>query len=119
MWWVILITFMGLTGCIGPFAPECSTQAVPALSVAVVDSLTGESLFPGATVWVRDGAFVDTLGTWGGGEPYVGPMERAGTYVVMVGHPGYMAWQLAGVRVHKDRCHPITRKITARLVPQS
>ena len=71
--WVVLV--MGLAGCVGPFSPQaCTTAPVPALRVTVVDSLTGNNLAPDATVWARDGAFVDTLRTWTRTD-YVGPIE--------------------------------------------
>ncbi len=100
-----------LGGC-GITDPVCTGQVVPAVQVAVVDSVSGEAVVE-PLVWVRDGTFQDTLDVFGG--LAVGAYERAGTYEVHVEHDSYAAWARSGVTVTEDECHVITRELTARL----
>jgi hypothetical protein len=110
-----LIPLAAVAACQSPFGPiVCTQEARASFAVTVLDAATGANLAPDATVWVREGAFVDTLRSIPGGN-YTGVYERPGTYEVVAEHPGYVDWRQAGVRVEKDECHVIPRKITARL----
>lgn len=63
-----------LAGCGNPFE-ICTTQAVPALSVTVVDSVSGASLAPEALVWAGAAAgqvVRDRVGIF----RYLGPPEN-------------------------------------------
>lgn len=114
-----LIVMISFSGCQLPFGPiACTLEARSAFAVRAVDAGTGESLAPVATVWVRDGAFVDTL-TAGPTGIYSGAHERPGRYEVVAEHPGYSNWRQTDVRVREDRCHVIPRELTARLTPAS
>jgi hypothetical protein len=96
-----------LSGCdalTGLTSGDCTTMAVPAISVTVVDSVTGASLSQGTTVRVRDGLFSDSVtvaGSPGDTERIAIGLayERAGTYQVTVSHPGFVDWAVDNVRV--------------------
>jgi hypothetical protein len=91
------------------FAPLTSLQ------VAVVDSVTGQSLVPGARGrWIA-GTETDSLRDWGGVLAAFGP---AGRYAVAVEAPGYRAWARSDVRVRNGDCAPVPTELTARLVPE-
>lgn len=100
-----------LGGC-GIVGPVCTTEVVPAVRVAVVDSVSEEAVLD-PLVWVRDGAFQDTLEVFDG--TAYGAYERAGTYEVHVEHDSYAPWLRTGVTVTEGECHVITRELTARL----
>ncbi len=94
----------------------CTTQAVPAVSVAVHDSLTNALVGRGARIIARDGAFADTADF---SNEYDGPYglahERTGSYEVTVEQQSYRVWSRAGVNVTRGECHVRTASITARL----
>ncbi|HEX7117278.1 MAG TPA: hypothetical protein VF212_00720 [Longimicrobiales bacterium] len=116
---ICLVAALGLTGCelgIGPAL--CTTDAPPSFEVTVLDDATGENLAPDAIVWVRDGAFVDTLVVDVDVDSvYYGFFDRSGTYEVVAEHEGYVDWRRTGVEVEDGECHVITRELTARLTP--
>jgi hypothetical protein len=102
----------------------CTDQAVPAISLAVVDSITGANRLSGATVSARNGSFVDsqvfrddTTRVQSGSSDALLAWERVGTYVVNVSRAGYRDWTASNVRVSGDACHPRTAHLLARLVP--
>jgi hypothetical protein len=103
-----------LAGCgwTGSTDIVCTDEARPAVEVAVVDSVTGEAVLE-PLVWVRDGAYQDTLQLFG--NTAHGAYERAGTYEVHVEHDSYAPWVRTGVTVDEDECHVITEQLTARL----
>lgn len=98
-------------GC-GITDPVCTGEVVPAVQVAVVDSVSGEAVLE-PLVWVRDGSFQDTLEVHGG--TATGAWERAGAYEVHVEHDSYAPWVRTDVTVTEGECHVITRELTARL----
>lgn len=67
---------------------------------------------------VTDGTHSERLEPMAG-SVYVGAYERAGTYTVIVSHPGYRQWQRMGVVVERDECHVIPEAVEARLTPGS
>lgn len=105
-----------------PFEGQaCTTDVRPAVEVSLVDARTGAGLNAnGATLIVRDGAFVDSVRV---DFPFptqvVGGVawERPGRYDVTLRKPGYREWQARGVRVGKDECHVKTARLEARLEP--
>ena len=100
--------------CELPFGTDCTTDFRPALEIHVVDAAT-ETPVEGALVWVREGAFNDTLEVVG--NTAYGPGERPGTYEVRVEHVDYEPFAETGIRVTEDECHVRTREVTARLQP--
>lgn len=100
---------------------DCTTIAVPGISVMVVDSVTRANLFQGTTVRAIEGAYTDSVTVTGDPGtsdplPIAVAFEHAGTFRVTVTHPGYIAWIATNVRVNKDGCHVETARLTAQLV---
>jgi major membrane immunogen (membrane-anchored lipoprotein) len=100
-----------LSGC--GITDVCTDEAVPAIRVAVVDSVSGAAI-ANPLVWVGDGMFQDTLEVFPNGIAH-GVYERAGTYEVHVEHDDYESWVRTGVTVTEGKCHVNTRELTARL----
>jgi hypothetical protein len=96
----------------------CTTNAAPAVSVAVHDSASNALVGRGAKIIARDGAFADTADIT---NEYDGPYglahERTGSYDVTVEQQGYRVWSRAGLNVTRGECHVQTVSITARLQP--
>jgi hypothetical protein len=100
----------------------CTTEARAAVSLTVVDSLTGQGTgLTGLFARVVDGTFRDSTtsfftnpstGIPGAGLAY----ERKGTYTVTVRATGYQDWTKTGVNVTADECHVTGVALTARLV---
>lgn len=107
---VVAVVLVGGCGVLDPII--CTTEARPGLRVAVVDSVTGDTI-PEATVVAEEGAYQETLNLYGGVAH--GAYERAGTYRVDVTAAGYEPWSREGVQVTEDECHVRTVDITARL----
>jgi hypothetical protein len=101
---------------IGAPGPRRTTFAPPtAMTVTVLDSLTGRNLSAGARgTWVS-GTQADSL-YYDGGDRLTayGP---AGRYALVVQHAGYAAWGTDDVRVSAGECGPRTVQLTARLRP--
>jgi hypothetical protein len=97
----------------------CPTVALPAVSVRVVDSVTGASAATGARLVVRDGAYADSSSDETEPGPQVDALvaaiERPGTYEVTVSKPGFRDWTQRGVRVTEGECNVRTANLTARL----
>lgn len=114
----LMVAIMGLAACDTLFPPNCTLELRTSLAVTVLDSRTGENLAPEATVWVRDGAFADTLSAGRG--VYRGfERERAGTYTVMAAHPDYLTAQQTDVQIEATECHVITEEVIVPLSPKS
>ena len=118
----VLATAIVVVAC-DSFTSVCTDQRVPAISLAVVDSITGANRLSGATVSARSGSFVDsqvfrddtTLVRPGPPDASLA-WERRGIYVVSVSHAGYRDWTAPQVRVSGGACHPSTVHLLARLV---
>lgn len=99
---------------------DCTTVAVPAISITVIDSVTRAGLFQGTTVRAIDGSYIDSVTMTENPGADIVPIslafEHAGTFRVTVTHPGYIAWIATDVRVKKDGCHVQTAQLTADLV---
>jgi hypothetical protein len=101
----------------------------PAIRVAAVDAVSGDSVRGEVRVLAQDGAALFELDT----EDIVldpsvdrrtvafGPFdlahERPGVYEVSVEAPGYQLWQLSDLRVRDGECHVRTAELTALLQP--
>jgi hypothetical protein len=98
----------------------CTAQAVPAITVLVVDSLTNRTPpFIGVWARARDGAYSDSTASWftsQGGLRLSLAYEHRGTLDVTVQVTGYRPWQKSGVVVTGDKCHVTTVLLTARVV---
>lgn len=99
----------------------CTTEARAAISLTVVDSLTGQpAAFTGLFARAVDGTYVDSASFFtspGSGAVSTGlAYERKGTYTVTVGAAGYQNWVKTGVNVTAGECHVNGVVLTARLV---
>lgn len=113
---VVLAVFLvlGMSGCeLLGIGTVCTQEERPAVTVALVDSITGEAIVPGSLLVVAaDGEYADTIrGLAPGGLAY----EREGTYRVTVQASGYAPWVRENVRVTSDECHVRTVELVARL----
>ncbi|HEX6367816.1 MAG TPA: carboxypeptidase-like regulatory domain-containing protein [Longimicrobium sp.] len=112
------LSLLGLAAACGESPAVCPDPGValpvitPSLKVAVVDSVTGGSLVPGARGRWIVGAQTDSLYNWGSTLAGFGP---AGRYSVAVEAPGYRAWARSDIRVRAGTCAPQTEEVTARL----
>ncbi len=97
----------------------CTPSIEPAITVTVSDAQTGTPLE--ATIIVKDGNFQEELKLWGvtaaGQIIYGGVFERPGVYTVRTSTDGYETFVIEEVKVAKDECHVITRKIKVALKP--
>lgn len=99
----------------------CTTEARAAISITVVDSLTGQpTAFTGLFARAVDGTYADSASFFtnpGSGAVSTGlAYERKGTYAVTVGAAGYQNWVKTGVNVTAGECHVNGVLLTARLV---
>lgn len=105
-----------------PFA-ACAAVIERAVDVEITDARSGYWLARGASGFIRDGAFLDSLKVvgWRGSPPndtattLGAGLGRAGTYVVQVERPGYRTWQRNGVRVREGACGVRTARLRAAL----
>lgn len=111
--------------CWNPIEPPdgatiCTTEARAAVTVHVVDSISGPTMMTGMSAQVRDGVYTDFSQTFftnpTSGIHTVGlAFERKGTYTVTVKADGYKDWVKTGVVVGADLCHVIGVAVTAQM----
>jgi hypothetical protein len=96
----------------------CTTEARPAITVEVLDSVTSVPVGEGATITATNGSSLYSAITY---EDYAGPYqlahEKAGEFRVTVEKSGYASWSRDGVRVTRGECHVHTVQLTALLQP--
>jgi len=108
-----------------PDRPQCVPEPRPAIAVFVRDATTQEWIASGATLVVRDGAFVDSA-SFPSGRSDLNPQGlwtphswgRAGLYEVRVRRSGYLNAHVPSVEVLKQDCAVVTRTFTVSLVPE-
>ena len=108
------------SGCQSPFnggGIACTTEFVYGISAKVTDAATGADITPGSYLVVREGAYVDSVAA-GPGSFLAAAGERAGTYDVKIGRPGYSTFTRTGVRVTRNECHVNPVLLEARLLKQ-
>jgi hypothetical protein len=95
----------------------CSLEGRYGLAVAVLDPT--QVPLADATVTLRDGDYVETLGAddYFDGQ-YKGAIERAGIYVIEAKAPGFQAGRIEGIRVRVGDCHVDTREVELVLARQ-
>jgi hypothetical protein len=112
-----------LCGCghatTGPMA--CTALAAPALSVSLVDSLTGAtSGFRNVSLVARNGAYTDSVfEAVYPAEPFLGSVsvayEHRGAYELTILADGYIPWFRSGIVVTGDVCHVRAVSVEAKL----
>lgn len=117
---IVPVAAVALLGCGDVLPVTCTDDIRPAVSVAVIDSVTRVPIADGADGVIRDGEYVDTLvpgfATTVLLELEAG-YERPGIYSVEVAHEGYSDWQASEVMAPAGDCHVQTARLTARLRP--
>lgn len=120
---VIVLMMLPMLQACDVFGPvDCTTSWEPALVVHIADAVTGEPRAAGASGFVQDGEYTDSLAaSHFNGEGVMTARqaagERAGLYDITVAHPGYETWRRDDVRVRDGECHVQTRHIDADLTP--
>ena len=127
--WCSGVAVLALSACsevlslLEPDRPRCVPEPRPALAVFVRDSTTHQWIGAGATLVLRDGAFVDSASHPAGqpslnSQPLWTPHSwgRAGMYEVRVRRAGYVDTVVRGVQVFKE-CSVVTRVLTVSMVP--
>ena len=95
------------TGCT---STQCAGNEVAGLSVEVTD-MTNNAPIVTATVTATDGSYTETLMTLDNGD-YVGAFDRAGTYMLAISAPGYIAQTAGPITVMSDgTCHVTTQTV--------
>jgi hypothetical protein len=99
----------------------CTTSIEPGIIVRIRDSKSKLPAAEGASGYVRDGSYVDSLRTAEGDAQGVlislqAAFERPGVYTIVVVNDGYQTWKKDGVKVGSDECHVRTVYVTADLV---
>ena len=113
---------LALAACdLGP--TMCDTGISPAVTVAVVDAVTGAPLAAGSRGYVADGSFRDSLRIvrWSAdAATHLGAADaRPGSYTIVIERPGYARWERTGVRTRADGCSAKAPEQRAELVPLS
>jgi hypothetical protein len=102
----------------------CPEIARASIAVTVEDSITAAPIAAGATLIIRDGAFVDSASypvgqlnanEWALATP--NSFERPGTYDVTVRRDGYLQWDREDVEVRMTDCGVAPVVLRARLQP--
>lgn len=127
--WFALSLLLSVTACgRSPVSVGCPGVLSPAVEVEVLDSVTLRPAAGGASGWVREGAYQDSLRVIGWTGPAItdstairmaGAYERPGAYTVEISRPGYVDWRREGVRAREGSCGVQTVKLTAKLRPIS
>jgi hypothetical protein len=117
----MIVVLAGLTpllgGCTENFA--CTTSVEPGVVVEIRDATDGSPLAESARGAVREGTFTDSLRPHGSTDQGVllsraAADERAGSYVLVIEHPGYLTFERS-VNVEDGGCHVRTVHLAADL----
>lgn len=113
---VILAPWMaGACGNIVNGGYACTTDFRYGINATALDATTNANITSGAFLIVREGSYRDSVSANPGGQ-LAAAGERAGTYTVTIGHPGYASFTQTNVVVNPDECHVIPVKLEAKLL---
>lgn len=90
----------------------CTDNIEPGIVVEIRDAATSASIAGGATGYVRDEGYVDSL-TAHTNSSLQAALERPGIYEIVVHHEGFQDWRKTGVGVSADECHVRTVRVVA------
>jgi hypothetical protein len=110
----ILASGILLVSCSDLFSRDCAGVGLPAVSVTVLDGVTGLGAAAGATLILSSHACSDTVTGRTDTQVLSGCTDYEGNYVVTVRKPGYRDWIQSVVQV-RDTCSLETKRFTARL----
>lgn len=99
----------------GPTDVVCTTNIVHGIRGTARDASTNADITAGAYLVATEGTYKDSVSATGGA--LLAASERAGTYTVRIGRPGYFAFTRNNVVVGRDECHVIPVAIQANLNP--
>ena len=100
---------------------KCGALSRPAITLYVIDSITGVVPSAPSTVIATMGARVDTISAGGTNTDHAFNIgfDLAGVYSLVAKTPGYRDWMRSGIAVNANNCGDVsTVSITARAVPQ-
>lgn len=117
-----IVLALAFAGCSDPTEVACTAEFVSGIVVEIVDETNGLYIAEDARGAVKDGAYVDSLGAYeftstGVMRSRQAAGEKTGMFQVSVSHAGYEDWILENVRVEKNECHVIQRRLRAAMVP--
>ena len=105
-----------LSGCDAlPGGIPCTTLYAYGISATVTDATNG-SRMNNATLTLVDGNYQEMMQSFPTGD-YVGAGERAGTYSLTAGAPGFQTQTIDDIVVTADACHVHGVHIDVQLVP--
>lgn len=93
----------------------CTADFRFGISATALDATTNADITFGAYLVAREGSYRDSVSANPGGQ-LAAAGERAGTYTVTIGHPGYASFTQSNVVVNRDECHVIPVRLEARLL---
>lgn len=96
----------------------CTADFRFGINATALDATTNANITSGAYMVVSGGSYRDSVSANPSGQ-LAAAGERAGTYTVTIGHPGYVSFTQSNVRVNRDECHVIPVKLEARLLRKS
>ncbi|WP_448570003.1 hypothetical protein [Thalassotalea ganghwensis] len=117
-----LFALVFLLGCDNSENDEinCTTEAVPAITISVTDKESGQSINCGVTALIEDTNFSEELinpdsDNCDNTLMLNGAFERGGIYNVHVYKDGYLDWSQYNIEVTKNTCHVATVVVEAVL----
>ncbi len=124
---VTLSLFLAAAGACGTDGIICTQGIVPAIEVEVRVAATGTPAWWGATGWVQDGTYRDSLLALSASPadsavpvPLAAAWGRPGTYLVVVRRDGFREWVRDGVTAPETggQCSTVvTQRLRADLEP--
>lgn len=112
---------IGSGGCKSNFEPVCASILLPAVSVSVLDARTNAPPLVASTLYVSEGAYMDSAVTAvlaGGAHIAAAAYGRPGTYTIVIRTPGYADWTKSSLQVVADACgKPHTANVSASILP--
>jgi len=110
-----LVLAAALPGC-GDAPVGCTTIYAYGVS-ATVRNAANNAPVTGATLVLVDGAYRETMMSFGPPGQYAGAGERAGTYTLAVMAPGFTTSAARTIVVTADECHVRGQVVTIDLTP--
>ncbi len=111
---LLTVGALTLPACLG--GTPCTTNYAFGVSATVRDTRTGAPV-SNATLVLVDGAYRETMMTFGVPGSYAGAGEREGTYILTVTAQGYQPSAPRTIVVTGDECHVRGQAVTIDLTP--
>lgn len=112
---VVLVPLATLA-CSDPTAGvDCPSIPSYAIHATARNASTGADITAGAYLVITEGSYKDSVSA-SGGQLRAGE-NRAGTYTVKVGHPGFFSFSRPNVVARRDECNVVPVTVQASLNP--